>query len=142
MRDGLFATSLVLVCFVVIGCGGSKTAQVNGTIVYSDAPNEPAKDLEGYTVTFEAVEGNTSSVGVVGADGKFTMSTFKEGDGALRGKMKVAVTPPVRLSDSSLGPSKIDPRHNAFETSGLDLEIGPGVNQFTLKVDRAKKASP
>ena len=129
------AILLVLVCAGLAGCA-KRTAQVNGVIVYADTPDEPATDLEGYTVTFESADGKGSSVGFIGADGKFTMSTDKDGDGALRGKMKVAVTPPIQLSDSSLGPSKIDPRHHAFETSGLDLEVGPRDNQITLKVDR------
>lgn len=133
---GLFCFGFVMLS----GCS-SKTAQVNGMLVYSDKPDEPATDLEGYTVTFESADGKTSSVGTVGPDGKFTMSTFKEGDGALIGKMKIAVTPPIQLSDSSIGPSRIDKRHHALETSGLEADIKAGANNITLKVDRAGKHS-
>ena len=125
----------------LVGCSGSKTAPVNGTIFYSDKPDEPATELVGYTITFEAADGNESSVGTVGKDGKFTMSTFKEGDGGLKGKMKVAVTPPIGLN-SSMTATKIDPRHHAFATSGLEVEIGSGKNDITLKVDRLPKSPP
>lgn len=124
---------------IMAGCGGPKTAEVKGLIVFSDAPDTPAIELEGYTINFDSAEARTSGTGTVGPDGRFTMSTFKEGDGALRGKMKVAVTPPISLTDSSMGPSKIDKRHHAFETSGLEVDIQPGVNNVTLSVDRAPK---
>ena len=130
-----FSIVLIVGVIAIVGCG-SKTAIVNGVLVFSDKPDEPAKELEGYTITFESVDGKASSVGTVGSDGKFTMSTFKDGDGALRGKMKVAVTPPIQMSDASIGPSKIDKRHHTFETSGLEADIVPGTNNITLKVDR------
>ena len=122
------------------GCG-SRTAPVEGVVVYADAPDTPATDLAGYVITSESdgADGKpASATGTVEADGKFRMSTFKEGDGALRGKQKVAITPPI-LESGSQAPSKIQAKYHDLRTSGLEADIGSSSNQVKLTVERIGK---
>jgi hypothetical protein len=122
------------------GCG-SRTVPVEGVVVYSDAPDAPATDLAGYVITFESdgADGKpASATGTVGADGTFRVSTFKEGDGALKGKQKVAITPPILESGSS-APSKIQAKYHDLRTSGLEANIEPGTNKVKLTVERIGK---
>jgi hypothetical protein len=122
------------------GCG-NRTAPIEGTVVFADAPDTPATELAGYVITFESEgEGRTpvSGTGAVGPDGTFRVSTFQEGDGALRGRQKVAITPPFR-PDGSMMPSKILPKYHDLKTSGLTIDVQPGVNRVKLTVERNPK---
>jgi hypothetical protein len=131
---------LVFGLMFAAGCG-ARTAPVEGVVVYADAPDTPATDLAGYVITFESdgADGKlASATGTVEADGKFRVSTFKEGDGALKGKQKVAITPPF-TTDGARAPSKIAAKHHDLQTSGLEADIGPGTNQVKLTVERVGK---
>jgi hypothetical protein len=125
------------VCLTLLpGCSGSKTAPVRGQIVYFDG--QPAgKELEGYVITFEAVDGSGGGSGVVDADGTFEISTFKEGDGALLGAQRVAITPPFNQEGMRL-PSILSAQYLRLETSGLEVVIEKGVNKVELKVERVR----
>ena len=79
---------LVLVC--VVGCGEPGTAptvKVTGTVTYNGDP------VEGASVAFIPESGRPAS-GTTDASGKFTLTTFKSGDGAVPGKHAVAITEP------------------------------------------------
>ncbi|MBA4066823.1 MAG: hypothetical protein C0501_24570 [Isosphaera sp.] len=120
------------------GCG-SPTAPVEGVVVFADAPDVPAAELAGYVLTFET-EGDRpeSGTGAVGPDGRFSVSTFRDGDGALRGRQRVAIGPPVGLNGER-PPSKILDKYDSLQKSGLTVEVGPGVNKVTLVVERRAK---
>jgi hypothetical protein len=131
---------LALALVTVTGCG-SRTAPVMGLVVYADTPDVPATDLEGYVVTFESTGEGTelaSATGTVKADGTFQVSTFKQGDGALRGKQLLALTPPI-LASGAVAPSKILPKYHDLRASGLEADIGPGENHVKLTVERVGK---
>ncbi len=78
--------------FVSIGCGEGPTAgtpvPVTGTITYKNKP------VEGAQVTFlsTAEEGARSASGTTAADGSFTLTTNKTGDGAVPGDYIVTVS--------------------------------------------------
>ncbi|MCS7305241.1 MAG: hypothetical protein NZ602_09075 [Thermoguttaceae bacterium] len=129
------------------GCGGPTLCQVQGKIVYSDGA--PANDLEGYTITFDSVDQaatsekpGVSASGVVQADGSFRVGTYQPGDGAVPGRHRVAITPPVSLADGATPPPRIPLKYASFQTSGLEVELKPGLNPVTLTVERnpAEKA--
>ena len=71
------------------GCGEKSTSPVplktvTGTVTFNGSP------LPQGTITFMPVAGSTSATGEI-KDGKYTLSTFKPGDGAPAGDYKVAV---------------------------------------------------
>lgn len=123
------------------GCGGPHLCPVRGKIVYPDG--SPAKDLAGYTVTFESVDQapteqkpGISAWGVVEADGTFQIGTYRPGDGALPGRHRVAICPPPFLADQPPPPPVIPLKYASFQTSGLEVVIQPGPNELTLQVER------
>jgi hypothetical protein len=129
---------LIPFVLALAGCG-SPTAPVEGVVEFADAPGVPAAELAGYVITFESEgERPESGTGAVGPDGTFAVSTYKDGDGALRGRQKVAIGPPISL-DGSRPPSKILDRYDSLQKSGLTIEVGPGVNKVTLTVERRGK---
>lgn len=119
------------------GCGGSSTLPVEGTIVFADT-QQPARELAGYTVTFEQTEQKVSATGVVRPDGTFRLTTYKEEDGAVPGKHKVAITPPIPEVDTPAPPPLIPPRYSGLD-SGLEVEVKAGQPEVTLTVERIKR---
>lgn len=95
-----------LFAFVLtLGCSGGSngnrppTYPVSGTITLNGKP------VDGATVTFEPMEGKGSAVGSTDAQGKYNLSTFNSGDGAIEGQFKVSIskylTPVVKPSTST-----------------------------------------
>jgi hypothetical protein len=73
---------------MLCGCGEGtpKTFPVSGVVTLDDKP------VPGATVTFIAETGNKNSAATTSdAQGKYTMSTFKQGDGAVPGSYKIIV---------------------------------------------------
>jgi hypothetical protein len=110
----------------IVGCGGGGehgVASVAGTVTMD---GKPVPDLV-VTFTPQAAAGaanpGKSATGRTDAEGKFTMSTYEMGDGAIVGKHQVMVgldgpnpTPPGKLPDNFV------------------LEVKPGSNNFEIKL--------
>jgi len=131
----------------LIGCGGPTVCPVHGRIVYPDGT--PAKELAGYTVTFESVDQaataekpGVSGWGEVKPDGTFQISTYRPGDGAVPGRHRVAISPPPLLADEQPAPPAIPLKYVSFQTSGLEVQIKPGPNEVTLTVERNLPEKP
>jgi len=81
----------VLVSVLGLGCTGQqggdrpKTVRVTGTVTHSGEP------VEGATVAFQSAGGSKSAIGVTDADGKYTLTTFESGDGAVPGEYQVKI---------------------------------------------------
>lgn len=125
----------------VVGCGGNKVCRVEGLVAYPDGT--PATDLEDYLVTFESIDQQATSEqpgvsasGTVKADGSFTVGTYEVRDGAVPGKHRVVLTPPIPASDEVIVEEVIDAKFYAFDTSGLEVTITPGTNDVKLTVTR------
>jgi hypothetical protein len=126
---------VLLLGLLATGCGG-KTASVEGTVVFKDS-QAPAKELAGYVVTLELEGGNVSATGMVQPDGTFRVSTYREGDGAVPGKHRVALTPPLPQGDRPIPPPILPPRYGDLKTSGLEIEVKKGqANPARLEVER------
>lgn len=85
-RFKLCSPALVLV--IVAGCGGSGTVPtipVTGTVTHNGQP------LDGVSVGFLPASGRPASA-ITDAQGKFTLSTFANGDGAVAGPHKVVIS--------------------------------------------------
>jgi hypothetical protein len=82
--------SLILVCTLFLnGCSNSdrpKLAKVSGTVTLDKMP------VAGAAVMFMPVGGGRPAQGLTDAQGKFTLTTFDDGDGAIIGEHKVTVT--------------------------------------------------
>lgn len=124
-------------CLTLIGCGGNPTYPVRGQLVYPDGT--PAKELQGYVITMESTEQPTGANGVVGPDGSFEVGTFKDYDGAVLGKHRVAITPPRPQSDTPPPPSLIHARYKSLEKSGIEIIVKPEKNAVQIEVEKARK---
>lgn len=120
------------------GCGGPTTHPVRVRVVFADS-KEPAKELAGYMATLESSDGTTSAMGVVGPDGSFQVTTFKPGDGAVPGRHRVALTPPLPDGDAPLPPLLIDMRHSDLAQSGLEIDVPAPGGEAILEVRRPGK---
>ncbi len=135
-RLSLFLLPLVF----IIGCGGPKTVPVNGTVVFTGT-TETAKELAGYSITMEPETPNAegkkhSGSGLIGADGTFKISTFEQNDGAVPGKHKVAITPPVQNGDGPAPKPLIPTRYGDLGTSGLIINVEAGKPNVKLEVSK------
>jgi hypothetical protein len=118
------------------GCGGGKTAPVNGRVKFKDGSDVSV--LAGYSLTFEAEGGKTSAVGEVDRDGSFKLSTFGANDGAIPGKYRVAIeAPPNPDPDKPPTKSKLPAKYSNLDSSGLTAEVKPGQNNIELELDKA-----
>jgi hypothetical protein len=137
---GIRATTYVVAVFVAfVACGcGERTYPVQGQIVFED--NAPARELAGYTIMFQSEQHQKSASGIVAADGTFTVGTFQDNDGALRGKQRVAITPPIPDTDAPRPPVIIDPaKYSDFAKSQLEVDVKAETNKVTLKVERLRR---
>jgi hypothetical protein len=72
---------------VLGGCGGGPELHpVSGTVSYR------GEMVQGATVTFRCEEANTIATGTTDAQGRFELSTYQAGQGAVAGKHTVTVT--------------------------------------------------
>jgi len=120
-----------------VGCGEAKTFPVEGKVAFKDGSDASA--LEGSVVTFESQEQKKSATGMVGADGTFKLSTEVEGDGAVPGKHKVAITPKAAELDKPTPKPLFDSRYSDPTKSGIEVEVKKAKeNPITIEVERAK----
>jgi hypothetical protein len=119
----------------VSGCRGPRLYPVRGKVVYKDG-----SPLSGGMVVFETAEGDAkvSAVGPIRADGTFELGTYRARDGALAGKYRVLVEPPLppKLEERNPPPPPIHPRFRKFDTSQLEFIVGPDHVDFTIVVEK------
>jgi hypothetical protein len=85
----------VTLAFVAVlgGAGCGKTVGIKGKVTLDGQP------VEGASVQFVPIGEGQPAFGTTDASGVFTLSTFKQGDGALKGEYKVTVS---KMSDNVL----------------------------------------
>ncbi len=135
VRLGMFA----LLLLGLSGCGQAKYP-VTGKVVFKDGT-----PLPGGLLVFSPVDpaNHTGARAYIDTDGTFVMSTDSEGDGSLVGKYKALIRGPTQGHGEDDPLSKvpmIDMKYYSFEKSGLEFEVKPGPNDFTITVDRYTKA--
>lgn len=94
MRRSLILLLITMICTACSGASEDKwtkqrppTYPVSGTVKFNGTP------LEGATVVFQSNGTQTqAAVGRTDKDGHFQMRTFEEGDGAIAGDHRVAIT--------------------------------------------------
>lgn len=109
---------------------------VTGKVV--DQAGQPVEGLAGSEIVFSQVEGKSSSVGEIQADGSFKMFTDSPGDGVPPGDYKVYI-PRRHLDPERQAPQSIETKVEKLETSNLEAKVEKKRNNFEFKVNRAGK---
>jgi hypothetical protein len=137
---------------LVTGCGnGPKLGRVSGTVTVD------GKLVTRGRIMFIPTDGK-AAVGEIGPDGKFTLTTYESGDGALIGPHKVTILA-TTIGPSSFAPASIDEevvlansntsgrilvpgkvgwivpeRYSQLSTTGLTAEVKSGerINDFKV----------
>jgi hypothetical protein len=107
---------------------------VRGKVV--DSQGQAIPGLEGSQIVFTQVDGQSSSVGEIGADGSFEAFTMKPGDGVPPGKYTVHI-PRRMLDPERAAPQAIQGKYEQPETSGLEANVEAKKNELEFKVERA-----
>ncbi len=133
-----------VVLLVAAGCESQqpRTFPVRGKVTYQDgtpvtagmvefepAPQEGAPLAERYNAR-----------GRIHDDGSYSLTTFREGDGAVAGRHRVIVQEPYPDADLEAGPRRwkpsIDPSYRRYEESGLEFDVKTEENEITIVVTR------
>src|SRR5262245_61243861 len=83
------AAAVLLAGILAAGCSDAGRYPVQGKIV--DPKGQPISGLEGSQIVFTLVDGLTSSVGEIKADGSFELFTDRLGDGVPPGEYQVHI---------------------------------------------------
>jgi ribosomal protein S12 len=138
------ARFLGLFALVLSGCnsGNLKTYPIEGQVVFQDG--SPVK--VGIVET-KAVGKTVQARGAINKDGTFTLTTYRENDGAIAGDHKVVVIQVVPVEDipnyrpSTMG--VVHRKHAAYHTSGLTMNVlADGKNKIKLIVSGADPVGP
>jgi len=135
---------LALLILCCLGCGTKRktdpTFPVIGTVTFKGAP------LADVNVTFQPEKGR-ASMGKTDGEGKFTLSTFEPGDGALAGQHRISVslanvtepmpgTPEYRAAMKAKKKPPFPNRYRDVTKSGLTARVtADGENNFDLKLE-------
>ncbi len=132
---------LALFSVLLAGCGGGgqELAPVSGTVTLDGKP------LAGAGVLFTPQEGGRPAGGSTDEEGRFTLTTKTNGDGAMLGTNRVAVskvafaqTPSSNGSpnpSAALRPQSLIPaRYGDVKTSGLVVEVTAGMEPVKLEL--------
>lgn len=139
-RNQTVSVGMLLLGFVVAGgCSGSqdkwtkqrpKVYKASGVVKYKDAPVEHA------IILYQS--GDQTAHGLTDAQGKFVLTTFNEGDGAIAGTHKISIRktvyeekPTKFNSDEEKSVAKfakelLPVKYLSAETSGLTAEVTSG----------------
>jgi hypothetical protein len=132
------ARQTLLVCAVVAlaGCGDGRPERVpvSGVVLIDGEPL-----TRGY-VKFVPANGRPS-LGKIAADGKFALTCFDGGDGAIPGTHRVQVSANRIISANKIewfAPSK----YADFRTSGIEVVVAEPVDDVTIELDSGGKKMP
>jgi len=127
----------------VSGCSGVKTppvGQVGGVVTLDGQPLTKGQ-VQFVPDSSKGTKGRMA-VGLIGTDGRFALTAFKPGDGALVGFHKVVIIceEDVPAFDPKVAPpppkSLIPVRYTDVKTSGLTAEVkSAGKNDFTFALE-------
>jgi hypothetical protein len=127
---------LGLIAFIGCGSGGPRTYRIPGKVVYDDgSPVTGASVVLQTTVKDQVV----AARGMATPDGKFQLTTFKEGDGIVAGEHQVSVSPlPIAEGTKPLGPP-IPSQYWDFSTSQLTTSVTPQTAEILITLNRSGK---
>lgn len=111
------------------------TFPVHGKVLFEGAP------VPGAQVIFQPpskAKLGARAIGVVAADGSFTLTTYAGDDGAAEGDYQVTVVwrQPRLDANGKPGPNLLPPRYAKTESSGLTARVQPGRNDLVLELKK------
>jgi hypothetical protein len=128
MRISISFAALTLVALAGCGPGNGLTmGRVSGLVTYKGQPVELGEVL--FLPDSEKGNNGVPSMGAIGKDGTYTMSTQDSGDGVIAGYHKVG----IRALDAT--------RVGQDETPGLDPAAATGTETITDRVKKRKAQS-
>lgn len=141
-NTGSITISSALLCWLLAlsGCDqGPELVPVTGSVVFK------GKLLEYGSVMFQpvGVENALTARSKIAADGTFSMSTTKPGDGVMAGKCQVRITAfdaqrtnakGNQQQELALGKSAVPRRFQNFGESGIVIEVSPDM-ELPLTID-------
>ena len=131
------------------GCGGGRlpTFPVTGQVVYADGTNLKYGGLVKFVCS--DVTPPVTARGAFGEDGKFKLTTFSNGDGAIAGEHKVFLIPNgADDREPGMSPAEyaaalhpVDKRFTNPETSGLSFTVSAEdkTHDFRIEVTRPRR---
>jgi hypothetical protein len=133
----------VLAVYALAGCGpgnGLTMGRVSGLVTYNGQPAEFGEVL--FLPDSEKGNNGVPSMGVIGKDGTYTMSTQDAGDGVIAGHHKVG----IRVLDATKVGQDEPPELDPNVATGKEL-LANRVNKrkaqaLSLRKNRAKKDAP
>ncbi|MDR3636204.1 MAG: hypothetical protein P4L84_20550 [Isosphaeraceae bacterium] len=131
MRTGavlsLVMAALALPC---CGCGSSSSRQLPLTLPVRGKVTYRGKPLTEGKVKFEPDAGRSAS-GHIHSDGTYVLTTFKEGDGAVPGVHRVAVTGGTGKSQGETVP----PKFRSVSSSKIEIEVVEGTTEYPINIE-------
>lgn len=134
--------TIVFASAVVLGCSDSAPAppvvEVTGRVFVGDEP------LRFGQVVFQPLGGGQPAIGKLEPNGKFTLGTYGESDGATIGRHRVRIVSyalqdpenkDIDPKSESLGDLTIPERYSSFATSGIEVSVlRQGNSPFIFKL--------
>lgn len=126
--QSLFAGAMLIVLLATVGCGDGRPdlVPVSGQVLIDGKPL-------GYGFIRVVPENARAATGKLDTEGRFTLKTFEDGDGALCGVHSVSIIAGKSISDEEtqwLAPEK----YSQSETSGLTTEITEATDGLTINI--------
>lgn len=112
----------VIGCFALTGCGDSHpdTVDVTGEVFHNGQP------VDGANVVFTS--DGPIATGITDAQGKFTLRTFRDGDGAIAGMHRVTITKNISAPSTPEDPyptvkNMLPAQYARPDSSGLTADV-------------------
>ncbi|TWT32922.1 hypothetical protein [Blastopirellula retiformator] len=135
----IMAAALLLAAVAAIGCGGrtEKIVPVTGTIMIDGEPMRAGVD--GF-VTLAPPAGRPAIGKIDGETGRFTLTSYEDGDGALVGTHEVSVT--VNAIGRGGNPTSLIPeKYQDLGTSGLRAKVDGPTDSLQIDLEGPLKSN-
>jgi hypothetical protein len=133
IASGIGCAALVV---TLLGCGrsdGIETAPARGKVTLDGKPY-----TLGGSVIFQPELRGKMAHGAIQSDGSFELTTYSDGDGAVVGRNKAAIKPPLpkfvdEFTDAPAPKSPIPSKYGSAATSNLEYDVKTGqLNEFVI----------
>ncbi len=145
MRDWKSTCGIVMLAAFVVahaGCSDGRlpTHPVSGKVVFADG-----SPVHVGTVELKSREHSIHARGTINSDGRFVLTTYESGDGAVAGMHDCVVVQMVMVEGiANFHPSTegvVHPQFGSYATSGLAAEVSDkGPNELQLQVTPLSKS--
>lgn len=119
------------------GTGRPRTVPVSGRVSFDDGSPVGGAGVE---LAIEVKGRRFNSRGVADADGRFTLGTFREADGALPGEHAAIVVGPSAYTGGNVTKlqaiGQVPERYGAYATSGLTVIVPESGGAVAIRVEQ------